>query len=239
MSHVSFRPALAVVTGVAVAMVLVLVGMQPASPGSCRPGVKVAQLDTITPWVWVNSPFRGEANGSFTYRTSTNNLSEGYGPAVNGTVLVFSADAAWSISIATGESCSSRFLGSPIYRPGITGVWGWPPYGNLTNDTSEPAVPIWQGGVTNVRANATFYRSTSQITTCGQGGAARNLTSTSMWESIPFNYTTGLTFYNVSIPVIGHYQYYFPANTGTWLIDNLSAPGGPGGGWAFSYYPCS
>jgi hypothetical protein len=40
------------------------------------------------------------------------------------------------------------------------------------------------------------------------------------------------------IPVTESYHYTFPANFGIWEVDNLSAPGGPGGGWAFSYEPC-
>jgi hypothetical protein len=41
------------------------------------------------------------------------------------------------------------------------------------------------------------------------------------------------------LPFVESYDYFFPANFGSWQIDNLSAPGGPGGGWAFSYSPCS
>ncbi|MGC2034334.1 MAG: hypothetical protein WA761_02675 [Thermoplasmata archaeon] len=41
------------------------------------------------------------------------------------------------------------------------------------------------------------------------------------------------------LPFTEQYTYTFPANFGTWQVDNLSAPGGPGGGWAFSYSPCS
>jgi len=40
------------------------------------------------------------------------------------------------------------------------------------------------------------------------------------------------------LPFTEQYHYSFPANFGTWQVDNLSAPGGSGGGWAFSYSPC-
>lgn len=41
-----------------------------------------------------------------------------------------------------------------------------------------------------------------------------------------------------TLPFDETYRYQFPANFGTWQVENNSAPGGPGGGWAFSYSPC-
>jgi len=107
---------------------------------------------------------------------------------------------------------------------------GVPTWVNFTGFQGKPASPVFidNFAVAN-RGN---------VSTCGT--SAQNLLTfaTSVAVRIPFsvgnqNYTLAYT-----IPFLLSYHYLFPGNFGTWQIDNLSAPGGPGGGWAFSYSPC-
>jgi hypothetical protein len=80
------------------------------------------------------------------------------------------------------------------------------------------------------------------VDTCGQ--------SRPIW-SAPFS--SNNTSFTFPIPIEGHvvdfamslpfqqsFHYEFGPNSGFWAIQNLSAPGGPGGGWAFDLQqPCS
>jgi len=63
---------------------------------------------------------------------------------------------------------------------------------------------------------------------------------------VPFSTARGLLTFNETVysdsgpeAPYGSYtatwSYWFPPDFGTWQIDNLSAPGGPGGGWAFNF----
>jgi len=225
---------------VTVATAVVVVTFQLGS-GSCRAGSPVVHEYTLTPWVGVNSPYLGMANGSYTfYNTTTGGGGTfGYGPARNGTVLGFAADAEWTIFSAAGTNCVGGYRGSPSYFYEGTGTWVWLVLSNLTNDSQEPAFFVNLSGTTPVYANNSFYHATGTVSTCGQGGKSLGLTAARIWVSVPFEYE-GLThFLNTTIPIIAHYQYYFPPDGGVWEVDNLSAPGGPGGGWAFSYSPCT
>jgi hypothetical protein len=55
---------------------------------------------------------------------------------------------------------------------------------------------------------------------------------------IPFPYDGSIRVVNATVTVTADFEYTFPSDSGVWGVDNLSAPGGPGGGWAFSYTPC-
>lgn len=115
---------------------------------------------------------------------------------------------------------------------------------NNTSDSNEPhtaTLPTLEnGGGQSPRFNASYLLPNEPaIATCSRGAqslplvisdrltidfpAAPDLPS-SLWYTLTFVQT---------------FHYLFPSDFGTWQIDNLSTPGGPGGGWAFSYSPCS
>jgi hypothetical protein len=77
------------------------------------------------------------------------------------------------------------------------------------------------------------------VTTCGAAGENLSSTSTRLSAGVPFNISGHVVVTPLTLNFAQKFWYDFPPNFGTWQIDNLSEPGGPGGGWAFSYAPCS
>lgn len=212
-------------------------------PGECVPGPIVAIVnDTETPAVLLNSPWDASRADS-----STANLRLGNGTvetffAWNGSVWGAYNVTNWTVRIgietrSNGPSCSSTFFLSREQPGG--GVALTP--GFYMNDSQEPGyirvgnpltIPVyyWNG----------YYHQTFQVSTCGSGPVFRNLTSDRITVGVPFTYHGVNETVNVTLPALNSYGYVFPADGGTWAVDNLSAPGGPGGGWAFSYLgPCN
>ena len=105
-------------------------------------------------------------------------------------------------------------------------------FSSYANSTTDGLTPRFDNGFTSANGG--------NVSTCN-----------STFQSVPVH-STGLTVWLTAtiggrfttvpywLPFPQVYQYYFPANFGTWQVDNLSAPGGPGGGWAFDYTgPCA
>jgi hypothetical protein len=114
--------------------------------------------------------------------------------------------------------------------------------GNVS-DVDEPS-DLFPGQNTSLNdltfANGFENQNTGSISTCG--GPARSVfvavPGLSLWlhlDSADRNASVSFELPIVSL----EFHYVFPPNAGIWQIDNLSAPGGPGGGWAFAYSPCS
>jgi hypothetical protein len=109
------------------------------------------------------------------------------------------------------------------------------------NDSGEPDDLVLNESMQNASAIGPitfengFYRETEIISTCGTGPKSYALSSTSFQIVVPFTADGVAQNVTTSIQANITYEYAFPPNVGTWAIDNLSAPGGPGGGWAFSY----
>ena len=151
------------------------------------------------------------------------------------------------------DRCSSRFALSFHEVPKSDGgfeyggeifstPWG-PQFGNgSSSDFGEPL--IWNfstspGEASSIFRNGFYSLNSPPISTCG--GPAQTvivrilgLTTWITFELNDRNLTAPAT-----LPLSEVFDYWFPANFGTWQVDNLSAPGGPGGGWAFSYSPCT
>lgn len=73
------------------------------------------------------------------------------------------------------------------------------------------------------------------VSTCAGLPVTKNVSTTHVSIGIPFE-VSGLTVVGpFDVPWMESYTYHFPANYGTWAVENLSAPGGPGGGWAFAF----
>jgi hypothetical protein len=134
-------------------------------------------------------------------------------------------------------------VGQPqVYTGGIFNWLGGPPFGpGSRSDASEPT----QYNLSSAPNDSSFYFSNGfhtanvqNVSTCG--GPARSIPAQSpqfiVW--IPFSSNGKSHTVPFVVPSSQIFNYWFPANFGTWQVDNLSAPGGPGGGWAFSYSPC-
>ncbi len=154
------------------------------------------------------------------------------------------------IGIGTSHTCGSQFEVHPVLSQRVEGGFAGAALSNATSDVNESTIS-YVGfspaiyGVEGINPTTRYFNGFTtanmpNITTCGS--------STSVVESTTSDYLTMRFAFNDSgtiryVPYdlrinVDTFTYTFPANFGTWEIDNLSAPGGPGGGWAFAYYPC-
>jgi hypothetical protein len=149
--------------------------------------------------------------------------------------------------------CSSEFgLEFHTVPPGSGGVgyggeifdvpWG-PEFGTgAWSDQGEPLMYDFSTSPGNATSEFRqgFYGSNSPpISTCGGPSRSVPVAIRGLTTWVQFSWNGQYFSAPTDLPLSEVFSYYFPANLGTWQIDNLSAPGGPGGGWSFSYTPCS
>jgi hypothetical protein len=253
------------VVGLAVLLVVwASIGSGVFAHSACLQGAPVVHLrDYYIPAVLANAPFGGEVWGNGSEPASFPGAWNGPPPsgvsvswgtgASNGgaagsfftvNVTVYSVHNATPTGIGTGQRCTEAYvavLGSPdVYAEAGVTVQG----PNNTSDQAEPTFSWLYSGTPGAYRTLVFNNSfdetnAAQISTCG--GPARSVSPvTSDYLDLAFPVTIGPT--NVSVPyalsISESYHYWFPADFGTWEIDDLAAGGGPGGGWAFSYSPC-
>ena len=211
--------------------------------GSCSPGPVIAQVnDTLTAVLVLNSPFLGSANGSVPIQNGTLNLTIFANDS--GSVWGYFQRVDWTIqagqaTVNTGGSCSGAFFatGRAVGSSGVLPLFnsGSPAY---QNDSSESDWVNISGTPGPVYFHNQFYAPTSRLSTCGTNASVQVARSNHITVEVQFTYKGTTEVVQATIPVSTTYRYFFPADGGTWQIDNLSAPGGPGGGWAFSYSTC-
>jgi hypothetical protein len=213
----------------------------------------VNQQTVWIPGLLVNSPYGGFAAGNITYPVG---FLVGYviGEETGDT----NGGAAWAgflsdVNASTDQNvttwgpgpntrCTGPFIvnlspmgdtatGIPIMGPGNA------------SDGQEPTVlfPGTDSPNNNLSFENGFNNSNEpNVSTCGGPPESLSVTSTflTLWihferggqnQSVPFELPVSTIQYN----------YWFPGNYGTWQVEALSNPGGPGGGWAFSFAPCS
>jgi len=149
----------------------------------------------------------------------------------------------------SNSECSRAFeIELPFFVSGgyFTGgifLWpGAPEFGPGPSDYQEPRMVNFSGALNDSSVwfdNGFTSSNAVNVSTCGGSVKSVTVTATALTVWIPFtvrgqNYSLPLV-----IPFVQTFHYIFPASTGIWQVDNLSAPGGPGGGWAFSYSPCA
>jgi len=244
--------------GVAIVVLIVVLalptwvgGWAPLAHWTCQRGSDVANETVQIPSLLLNSPYGGRVWGNVTFPLgflpfglvgeSTGDANGGAdwaGFQSNITVSTVENQTVWGPG--SNVRCSEPFSVSlsPIGNPslGITLLGA----GNLS-DQHEPTV-LFPGYVNTIYFLNGFEAANSEnVSTCGgptQSVPLVTSTSLTLWAhfvSDGHNSTAAFT-----VPIVdSQYHYWFPANFGTWQVDNLSAPGGPGGGWAFSYTPCS
>lgn len=225
-------------------------GWAPALHLTCQRGRQVTNETVQIPGLLVNSPYGGHAWGNVTYPL-------GFLPddLVGESTTDSNGGAAWAgfqarITVTAVENATDWGAGAnrPCVQPFEVGVV---PIGNPSlgipimgqgnmSDRQEPDVAF--PGQSNAISfdNGFDSANSANVSTCGQPA-----------ESLPLVISTFLTLsahfadggvnrtatFNVPL-VDSQYHYTFPSNFGTWQVANLSVDGGPGGGWAFSYYPC-
>jgi hypothetical protein len=247
----------------AIVVVVVVAGLfLPTLLGGWAPLLHYAcqhdQTPEVSEYAWVpallvNSPFGGEVFGNGTVPPGPLSV---YGEGSFYELGEANGSAAWAgfraeINVSSQENqtiwgpgqdalCLTPFYLSVRYWGGA--VLGSPLLGegNISDDHEPTALGHWTyPGDVNLTISNDFAGSNSRdVTTCGRA-AAQNFTSSSSFE-VKVPVTIKGSQYNVPyvLPIRETFHYIFPANFGIWQVDNLSAPGGPGGGWAFSYSPC-
>ncbi len=230
-------------------------GWAPLLHWSCVDGQRAVSQAAWVPAILVNAPYRGNVSGNATIPPGFIADGSGFGsgdgmPASNGSVggvffhlwlslfaLVNSTVLGPGLSSrCTGEwgiMAATDFNGSQVFS-GILGNQG-----NLS-DANEPAsynLTAEGAGVT-ARVDNGFVRPNSpDVSTCGESSNVSLAQSLKFTVSISFSVAGRVLVLPYILPFKQTFQYRFPAD-GIWVVDNLSAPGGPGGGWAFSYSPC-
>lgn len=94
---------------------------------------------------------------------------------------------------------------------------------------------VWNLSATIYFNNSFEVENAARVSTCGSGSRILQDGSALLNIRVPFNVSSHLVLAPYTMAFRENFSYEFPANFGTWAIDNLSLPGGPGGGWAFDF----
>lgn len=250
--------AVAVASAVLLALIVptVSAGWAPILHFECGQGAKIVQELVWVPAVLGNSPYGGRMfdNGTIPpdipgapgYPNAWSALGA---PAWNGSA----AGAFFLVNVSVFRSSNSTVLGpGPNARCNVPFVVQYLSLGEVdrgtvfVNPIGLPSNLSDRGEVTEVAYphpsfafNNSFRAANSpSISTCGQPARSVNVSSPHFTAMSPGTTADAGAFLPVLLPFGGTFHYWFPGNFGTWQVDNLSAPGGPGGGWAFSYSPC-
>jgi hypothetical protein len=214
------------------------------------------------PVVLANSPYGGNVSaeglipasfpGGFGYPNDssweTDSASNGSASGTFNTVVISVYQLVSQMAWGPGANsrCSNQFVAVPSQPAHPETIGGWTVH-VLTNlsDSGEATSVVFRGfsGEPSSVLFENGYTAPNEAAVSTCGGSAKTVplpaNSHSLTVTVPF--TSAGENYTVSwnLPFTESYVYRFPANLGTWQVDNLSAPGGPGGGWAFSYSPCT
>lgn len=234
-------------------------GWAPVLHWTCQKGSKVIDEVTWIPVILINVPYGGYASGNGSLPAEylgPNTLlpsadgTDGINGSVSGVIY-----AVW-LNISTEQDVTTWGPGNNVrctqaYTVAAGGTGPQPPgsyaggiFGpGLRSDVAEPHVFTFGSGPSNqtvLFSNGFTAANSETISTCGGPAANRYqpVHQTNLVVNVPFAFAGSNHTASFVIPVEQSYHYMFPANFGIWQVDNLSEPGGPGGGWAFSYSPC-
>jgi len=249
-----------VVVGTAVACVVVaglfvptaIGGWAPLLHWSCVSGGTVGSQVAWTPIILANAPYGGYVSGNATIPPgSIGNFGgiTGEGSEIgNGSYGGVFERLFANVSENTNETvwgpgssvrCGQRFsvtLASDYasYEGGMGNLGNW-------SDSNEPHTFVYatdNGEFSAYFDNGLTAPNMGNISTCDSPQKSLYMHSSGFGIWLDLSIHGKSTTVLDTLPFPGAYHYWFPANFGTWQVDNLSAPGDPGGGWAFSYSPC-
>jgi hypothetical protein len=232
-------------------------GWAPLAHWTCQDSQPSAVEPIWIPAVVVNAPYGGSVAGNGSIPAGFIANGAGFGsseglPAANGsvggvflhvliqatterTVLTWGAGTSASCTEPYEITAQTDFNGSQVY----SGILSGP--GNLS-DSSEAHQYNFSsspGDRTAYFSNGFDAANEDPISTCGNSEVFESVVTSNLHIAVPVTFGGVTQVLPFTLPFGQSFSYRFPANFGTWQIDNLSAPGGPGGGWAFSYIPCS
>jgi hypothetical protein len=251
-----------VAVGLAVSLAGVSGSLSPFEHAVCVDRGQVSLGYYFLPAVLVNSPYGGRGWGNGTIAAdypggpgypsdrgaygggSLNGTAEEIWFMVNLSILGFANATEWGLG--QNHLCSRGFSVLPLppyIGPGFGG-WGITVVNNLTdsgeagsanfsgNFAGSPQSPIWNNGFTAANAPS--------VSTCNNSSpVSRYVQVPGPTVLVPFTESRAHLQASYTLPFAEGFHYVFPPRFGTWAVDNLSAPGGPGGGWAFAYAPCA
>ena len=252
----------AVVVVVGLAVPTWVGGWAPIAHWTCQPDSEVFTRIAWAPLSLANSPYGGFAFVNATvpsgpFGSTTPGLHVGGGEK-NGTVwggfwqVIAEVSPLQNQTVwgpGTNLRCAAPFtvrlltVGRPqVYTGEIFNWHGGPLFGpNSTSDSSEPTsynLSSSANGSSLYFSNGFYSANAQNVSTCGGRAQSIPVQSSQFTVWVPYSSSGKSTAIPFTIPSLQRFSYSFPANFGTWQVDNLSAPGGPGGGWAFSYSPC-
>lgn len=223
----------------------------PAFHWACAKQAEIANFEALIPALLVNSPFGGKAWGNVTYQSGVfgNGSTEfTWTQSANGSVAWNGFQASVSLyrtssQIESGPGSNAKCdlpyaaVLSPTGNQTIGIVLMGP--GNVS-DLSEPnTTSVFNKQV--LFENGFDGANEKNISTCG--GNPQSLPVVSSRLTIWFNTSVSgqhlVVPYGLPVSTLV-FHYWFPPSFGTWEVENLSEPGGPGGGWAFNFVgPCT
>jgi hypothetical protein len=223
----------------------------PVLHSSCERGIVAFNGEFYIPVLLLNSPYAGHAWGNVTFPDGflPGNVNRFGTQDSNGGAAWDGFEAGLQVSnlenvtlwgAGSNSPCSHEFettlaptgndsLGIPIIGPGNV------------SDSNEPVVLSLGQLSTVFFSNGFNVANSAKVSTCGASSESIPMvTSSYLSLSASFEWAGQNQSVEFTLPILQSvFHYAFPANYGTWQVDNLSAPGGPGGGWAFSYSPCA
>jgi hypothetical protein len=235
---------------------------------TCEVGSRVAYPnDTWIPAVLVNSPFGGNASGMGIMNWDFPGAWNGPPPAPGQTLKVgmgtgdlngTAGGAFFTVSLSVFQSRTVTQAGPGMNLPCTASVQldlqapqtyaeagaRVTTVSNLTDAGEADNATLFAGLNGSIQSPAFFDNgftraNTNEISTCGQQG--KTVPAAMQGLGVTFHVAAINQTYLIpeTLPFTEVFSYTFPGDFGNWQVDNLSEPGGPGGGWAFSYSPCA
>jgi hypothetical protein len=208
-----------------------------------------------TPFGLVNSPYLGATHwhtGYWVLEAGLNISVAAQGNITNGTVVGDFETANWTVYSQGNQTVPGPGLDHPCLSAAIairsmeeassvsggTGLLLQGP-GN-TSDVNEPTTFNASSTPGSLEFSGGFVAANlPPISTCGTSAKELNWTSGPFAAGLTMQTRSGPVSLVVTIPAEGRYVYTFPAEAGTWLVDNTALnPGLPGPGLAFYWTHC-
>jgi len=234
-----------IVGGVIVGTLLVLPAISgridPFVHTQCEKQLVATEVDRWIPAALVNSPYGGWGYGQ----------GHGWGATVlNGTAAalmlegseaeLFTTHNASLAGVGPDSPCTGRYLASLPDQNYYGGTAGFINKTSNLTDRGEAGTFDVYGDASNLSkvvyfSNAFDSANAPNVTTCGGGRTVRSVLTYHDSIDLPFDVNGTQFIAPYELTWAQNFTYEFPANFGTWAVDDLSAAGGPGGGWAFDF----
>ena len=246
-----------VAVGVTITLTIVTMGgLALFSHTVCAMGGSVDTVLFWTPFNLVNAPYLGSTNYSANFlvyelfgltnvtltkgHVGQGNVSVGgYFETENWTV--FSQANTTDVGPGFDRPCTSPYGAVPSptsFSVSVTGhIFQGP--GNTSNANEPTTFSYGVPQTSAVFANGFISANQPPISTCGTAGKELNVTSSSFDISLTVPGPRGSITTVALVSSHQDFTYYFPANGGTWLVDDLQQNSGlRGPGLAFSWQTC-